>query len=184
MSVHQQPVTVEQFEAVITCPENANKAFELIGGEIVEKQPPVRYARYVAYIAGHIFMHLRQFNLGHLTWKTAGYHIADDRYLPDVAFTSYDRQPDPLDMSQYYLVSPDLAVEVMSADSPKNAQLLVKVANYLAVETTVWVVRPDKAVIQVFQPGQPVQAYHEGQRMTGGDVLLNFRLNVTKLFKS
>ena len=67
MAINRQPVTVEEFETFINLPENADKLFELIGGEVIEV-PSNPYASYIASkILGYLFMYLLTHDIG---WTT------------------------------------------------------------------------------------------------------------------
>lgn len=185
MAINQLPMTVEQFEAFVERPENAEKLFERIGGEIVEKLPNTYLSKLAVRFTGEIFIYLKENDIGHLTGEHGGYKVGNDRYAPDVAFTSHETYPDELDKQGYHSTSPDLAVEVVSSDSSsENATLTVKIGNYLAANTVVWVARPDKETIEVYQPGKPVETYRKGQTISGGTILPDFELHVDDVFKS
>ena len=50
---------------------------------------------------------------------------------------------------------PDLAVDVVSSESRvENDKLTIKLGNYLSVDTIVWIVRPEKGYIEVYQMGR------------------------------
>ncbi|MEO8393156.1 MAG: Uma2 family endonuclease [Chloroflexota bacterium] len=51
MAIQKQLYTIEDFEQFITQPENRDRRFELINGEIVEKMPTESHG----IIAGNIF---------------------------------------------------------------------------------------------------------------------------------
>ena len=38
MAINPQPITTEQFKSFVNLPENSDKLFELIGGEIIDVQ--------------------------------------------------------------------------------------------------------------------------------------------------
>lgn len=183
MAINQHRITVEQFEDFVDQSENADKLFEFIGGEIVEVPSNAYSSKIAMRIGGFIFMYLHTNDIGHLTGEHGGYKVNDDRYAPDVGFVLYTSQ-DELDKQGYNSVSPDLAVEVMLSDSNReNAQLTIKIGNYLAVQTTVWIVRPDTKTIEVYQAGKPVETYHNGQFVSGGDIVPNFELKLDDIFK-
>ena len=106
--------TLEQFEAFINMPENTDKVFEFIAGEIVE----VPSNPYVSAISAQIifliklFLHQHKIK-GHVTGEAGGYMVAGERYTPDVAYISYEKQPQ-LAKSGYNPNPSDLAVEVIS----------------------------------------------------------------------
>ncbi len=142
---------------------------------------------YVAEIAATIIfflkLHLRDQGIkGHITGEAGGYKISGERYAPDVAFISSARQPE-LARSGYNPDPSELAVEVISPTDPEG-KLILKVANYLAAGTLVWLVWPVEKQVHVYAPGQPVQVLGIDRVLDGGDVLPDFKLPVRALFKS
>ena len=180
MVVQKKTYTAEEFDEWARLPDNADRRLELIGGEIIEV-PSNPYSSSVASrINTYIGMYLLQNDIGHLTGEGGGYMVSGERYAPDVAVISRQRQPE-LVREGYNPNPPDLAVEVVSpTDSEKN--LLIKVANYLAAGTLVWVVYPDVKEVEVYRPGQPVLILDETGTLDGGHALPGFRLNVRDIF--
>jgi Uma2 family endonuclease len=107
--------------------------------------------------------------------------IALERYMPDVVFISRVRQPEPCHET-WNPLAPDLAVKVMSPTDEEKA-VAVKIANYLAAGTVVWLVWTSERRISVFVPGQPVQHYGLDDVVPGGTVLPDFRLKVRDIFE-
>jgi Uma2 family endonuclease len=173
--------TTDQFDAFVSRPENAERRFELIAGEITE----VVSNNYASIVAGWILfylrLHLRDQALdGDITTTDGGYEIAGQRYMPDVAFVSRDRQPRP-SRATWNPTAPDLAVEVLSpTDDLKN--VMIKVGNYLAVGTVVWVADPDAGTVDVYRPGQTVISLTTDDTIDGGDLLPGLRLPVRSIF--
>lgn len=180
MVVERKLLTADEFDEFALLPENAERLLELIGGEVVEV-PSNPYSSAVAarlLVALGIF--LKGKNLGHLTGEGGGYMVSGERYAPDVAFISKERQPE-LPHGGYNPNPPDLAVEVFSpTDSEKS--LRIKLANYLAAGTLVWVVYPETREVEVYAPGQPVRILDIKGTLDGGQVLPGFRLEVADLF--
>lgn len=173
-------ITLAEFEAFVA--QQSDRMYEYIGGEIVE----VPSNPFVSKIAGLIltFFNLYLFDhpIGHVTGEAGGYQVAGERYAPDVAFISFQRQPQ-LAKSGYNPNAPDLAVEVISADSQaENDRLTIKLGNYLAAGTVVWIVRPEKKYVEVHRPGEPVSTYRVGDHLDGGAVLPGFTLPVSRIF--
>ena len=100
--------------------------------------------------------------------------------LPDVAFISWDKQPNS-SKEAYNSNPPDLAVEVMSPSDTDTA-MRIKVANYLAEGVLVWVVRPDDKVVEVYQQGQAVKLLSENDTLDGQPVLPELRIQVKDIF--
>jgi Uma2 family endonuclease len=181
MVVQVRHMTVEEFDQFARLPENADRLLEFIGGEVVEVVSNQRSASVAYWLGVHIGMFLLQHDLGRVaTGPDGGYSIAGERYIPDIAFVSKARQAQPSDEA-YSPIVPDLAVEVLSpSNSPHDMR--IKVANYLAVGTTVWVVDPDRKVVEVYAPGQPVKKLGVDGALDGGAALPGFALAVKDIF--
>lgn len=175
-----QPTSVLEFEAFVARSENANATFEWIGGEIVEV-PSNPYSSAIAItIATFIRMYLFEHPIGFVTGEAAGYVVAGERYAPDVAFVAKSTQ-DALVQSGYNPNPPDLAVEVVSP-TDTEAKLRIKIVNYLAAGTLVWVVFPAQRAVEVYRSGQPVEILGVGDTLMGEAVLPDFQLAVRDIF--
>ncbi len=180
MAVTTQPITVEEFERLALQPENADRRLEFVGGEISEVVSNSYSSLVAARINGFLFVYLLHNPIGYLTGADGGYQIGDERYIPDVAFVAKARQPEP-SHETYNPLAPDLAVEVISPSDDLNA-LRVKVVNYLAAGTMVWVVRPEAKSVEVYAPGQPVRRVSADGTLDGGEVLPGLALPVKDIF--
>jgi Uma2 family endonuclease len=176
-------VTPEEFERFVGLPENADRLFELIGGEIVEVPSNAYASEFGSTISFHLKLFLRDRGIkGHVTGEAGGYMVSGERYAPDVAYISALKQPQ-LAREGYNPNPPDLAVEVdfpSTYESQRN--LRVKIVNYLAAGTVVWAVYPETKTVEVFVPGQPVKILDEEGTLDGGDVLPGFKLPVREIF--
>lgn len=174
--------TVAEFEQFVRQPENADRLFEYIGGEIIEVPSNPFVSKIASRISGYFFAFLLQHDLGHLTGEAGGYMVSGERYAPDVAFIRYAKQPE-LAQSGYNPNPPDLAVEVVSAGSKvENERLTIKLSNYLAAGVIVWIVRPEERYVEVHQPGAPARIFRDGDTLDGGDILPGFTLAVRAIF--
>jgi len=181
--VHQTPIlTAAQFDEWVMRPENIERDFELINGEIVEKMVSnQKSSRIAARLLALIDTHVMQHNIGWVTDAQGGYSIGTERYIPDAAYMSKSRQPEPSE-DAYNPVAPDLAVEVVSpTDSYKDVSR--KVSHYRAAGTTAWVVLPDEQEIEVHAPGQPVQVLRLNDTLDGGSILVGFSVPLTMIFQ-
>jgi Uma2 family endonuclease len=182
MTLKTPIMTPEQFDIWALKPENAEKAYEFIAGEIVEKMVSnQKSSRIGAKIMIFLGIYLIQHDIGRLTGEQGGYAVGGERYIPDVGYISKARQPIPSD-DAYNALSPDLAIEVLSpTDTPR--EMRVKIANYLVAETIVWVVSPDDQRIEIYIPGQPVRVLSIEDTLDGGTVLPGFTLPVKAVFE-
>ncbi len=180
MTVDTRRMTVEEFDQFVLLPENADKSFEYIAGEIIEVVSNDRSAEIAMIIGAFITVFVLQHQLGRVTGADGGYIIAGERYIPDFAYTSKLRKPKPSGEA-YSSVTPDLVVEVLS---PANtaAEMRVKVINYLHDGVTVWIVDPDKKRVEVYAPDQPSKVVDIKGTLDGGSVLPGFTLAVKDIF--
>lgn len=176
-------VSLDTFEMFIHRPENADKLFEFIAGVIVEVPSNPYSSKISQRISGELYIYLKQHDIGHLTGEAGGYQVGMGRYAPDVAFISYEKQAE-LAKEGYNPNPPDLVVEVVSSDSStENKSLTIKLSDYLAVDTLVWIVRPDDKYVEVHRAGKPAEIKVEGDILSGDHVLPDFKLAVTDIFK-
>jgi Uma2 family endonuclease len=176
----QSGLAVEEFDRIVSLPENADKRLEFIGGEVVEVVTN-NYASMIAVrVAVAIGIYLQQNNLGYVTGADGGYMVSGERYIPDVAFSSKSKQAEP-SHATYNPLAPDLAVEVISPfDLPKD--ITDKVVGYLAAGTVVWVIYPDKQQAKIYQQGQPAKTIDVHGVLDGGAVLPGFSLALKDIF--
>lgn len=182
MVVTSQPLTAEAFDLFAELPQNADKLLELIGGEIVEVPSNTFASLISARILGFLFIYLLQNDIGYVTGEAGGYMVSGERYAPDVAFISKARQPEVAKQG-YNPNPPDLAVEVdFPSTYPSQEQLRIKIANYLAAGTVVWVVYPHNQKVEIYVPGKPVKILDINGIIDGEPVLPGFKLAVKDIF--
>jgi len=180
MAVQKLGVTETEFDQFVLLPENAGRLFELVGGEIVEVVSNGYSSELGGLMVTWLNVFVRPRGLGRVTGADGGYMIGSERYIPDAAFVSKQKQPEP-SYAAYNPTPPDLAVEVLSpSNSP--AEIRIKVVNYLRVGATVWVVDADQQRVEVYMPGQPPRVLGIGDTLDGGDVLPGFELAVREIF--
>lgn len=180
MVIQARDFTVEKFDDFVELPENQDKLFEYIGGEIVEV-PSNPYSSYISgWVHTFINMYLLKHPIGFATGEQGGYMVSGERYVPDVAFISFAKQKE-LARTGYNLNPPDLAVEVVSpTDSEKK--LSIKISNYLATQTSVIVIYPEEQEIAIHKPGEPVVILGIEDTLTVESVLPNFKVAVKDIF--
>ncbi|MEP6989112.1 MAG: Uma2 family endonuclease [Chloroflexota bacterium] len=180
--LNMQPVTKEQFYEFALRPENRDRNFEYIAGEIVEvvsnNESSEAAAILITYFGGYVVIH----KLGRITGADGGYVVSGEDYIPDAAFVSYKRQPVRPTKVAYNPVAPDLAIEVLSPGNTPS-EMATKVTNYMAAGTVLWLVNTEKKQLDVHTPGQPVKRLRVGDVLEGGDVLPGFRLAVANIFE-
>lgn len=182
MVIQEKRITVAGFEQLAALPENRERRLEYIGGEVVEVVSNNYASQVAANILAEIRMHIKGKNLGDVTGADGGYIVGDERYVPDAAFISRQRQPEPC-REAWNPLAPDLAVEVLSP-TDDHKLLLVKVSNYLAAGTTVWVVYPNDKEVHVHRPGKGAQVFTSADTLSGDALLPDFTLPVKDIFEA
>jgi len=176
----QASMTAAEFEAWAQLPENAERRLELVMGEMRDVVSNNYASAVAARISGFLFVYLQKHPMGYLTGADGGYCVGDDRYIPDVAYISQQRQPQP-SREAYNPQPPDLAVEVLSPSDDLHV-VRRKVTNYLAVGVVVWLVLPEERAVEVYAPGQAVQRLGEKETLSGGELLPGFSLPIKEIF--
>jgi Uma2 family endonuclease len=174
------PKTAEEFDRWVLLPENAGRDYEFIAGEVREVVSNPFSSETAANILAEILTYAKKHKLGRVTGADGGYWIAGERYIPDVAFTRFERQPQP-SHDAYNTVPPDLVVEVMLPIG-RLLDSIAKIANYLLEGCVVWLVNPQTSQVSVMAPGQPAQKLGIGDTLDGGALLPGFRLPVREIF--
>ncbi len=180
-----KPMTAEEFYDWVHRPENANRWFELVRGEVIELPPPLRRHGVVTANVARI---LGNYTVAH----GGGYVVSNDSGVilarapdtvrgPDVAVYADATSFDELH-PKYGEVPPRLAVEVLSP-SDKVGKVVSKVTDYLKNGVDlVWLIDPDDRVITVYQPDKSPYELKAGEELTGDDVLPGFRCRVDDFF--
>jgi len=174
--------TVDEFDQFISLPENRDRSFELINGEIIEEMPTFMHG---------LIIHLLMFAIGKYFEKhPIGWVVPEVRFqlpnesdyafIPDLAVVlrAEGRKPIKKGATPYM---PDLAIEVQSPDQ-SEAELVNKAAEYLKRGSKmVWNVYPEKEAVEVFTASGR-QLLTRGQMLDGGDVLPDFTIPVENIF--
>jgi Uma2 family endonuclease len=183
MTDQEKLYTTAEFEQFINLPENQDRRFELIDGEIVEKPMPTEeHGVIVVNTATVINNHLIQKDIKGRCATEARHRPTDDSQndrLPDVSFTAGDRpvvRRGPVDSM------PDLVVEVKSPDDSYKG--MVTRANFYLEHGTrlVWLIYPEKRLVEALALDDRL-LLNEQDTLDGGDVLSGFSVAVKTLFR-
>lgn len=176
--------TLADFERFIHLPENADRRFEYIGGEIVEVVSNSYSSVVAVNLSFAIKLHLRASGQqGYVTGADGGYVVGTDRYAPDVGFVARDRLG-AAPREAWVPIAPDLAVEVLSPTDDSRT-VRVKIITYLAAGTVVWLVDPAQRTVEVYTAAPQVTTLHAADpdaALDGGDVLPGFHLPLAEIF--
>jgi Uma2 family endonuclease len=173
-------MTVEQFDEWVWLPENVNRHYEYIEGRIVEVVSRSKPSRIAAFVGGRMSIFAFDRQLGTVTTADGGYMVDGERYIPDAAFMSFKRQPNPPDEAAYNPLAPDLAVEVLSPGN-SDEDIETKIKHYRAAHTIVWVFDPSARIVTIYQPGKASISLDDKQILDGG-VLPGFSLALADVF--
>src|SRR4051794_23662459 len=127
-------MTAEEFCDFVHRPENDNRWFELVRGEVIELPPPLKpHGRICARVVYFVEDFLVRRGFGYATSNDAGVVLQREPDIvrgPDVAVYEDATSWDELH-PKYGEVPPRLAIEVVSPND-KPGKLTEKVADYLA----------------------------------------------------
>lgn len=175
-------MSVEDFDAWIELPENQADIHEFINGELVTVPSNALASLISSLILTYLNMYVITHQLGYVTGEAGGYQVYGERYAPDVAFVSKAKQTLPAARG-YNPIPPDLAVEVDYPGTDESArQLTIKLGNYLASGTVVWIVRPELLRVEIYEPGKAVRVLGKDETILGGELLPGFELPVKAIF--
>ncbi len=178
MAIQPKPRTLEDFIKFALLPENADREFEFIHGELIEVSPGrTSNSEIRDILAFEVRLFCREHGIPVYTSGEAGaYRVMDDVFVPDFAYkttsTSTD-YPDP--------VPPLWAAEVISP-TDKIGDIRNKRALYREARILLWEIYPEDQVVEVYAPGQPPRTVGIDGVLDGGDVLPGFSVAVKELF--
>jgi Uma2 family endonuclease len=181
-TISAPPTTPEAFDVWVQQPENQSVDYEFFQGKAVAKMVSNAYSSIIgARVVRYVDAFADENNLGFVTGADGGYQIGDERYIPDAAFISRARQPQP-PTEAYNPIPPDLAIEVKSPTDDIPA-MTVKIINYLQAGVAVWWFIPEHRMVQVFVPGQKPVVLGIDDTLSGGAVLPGFTLPLRSIYK-
>ena len=181
IQTHKQHYTVDEFEQFLCQPENVDRLFELIDGEIFEKMPTQQHGMIASNINFALMLYNKQYRSGRIGAEVRHQAIKDKRnsLMPDISFTSGNR---PLVTEGSVMQMPDLAIEIRSPDDSLK-QMREKAEYYLANGSRlVWLVVPGKRYVEVHRPNQEEEIMFGSDVLDGGDVLPGFTLPIADIF--
>lgn len=184
MAIEHKLYTVDEFEQFLKQPENRDRLFELVNGEIVEKMPTEEHGIISLRIGSKLLIFSDANHLGRVGVEIR-HQTPEDRYndrIPDVSFTVDTTAPVVRQGAIPHF--PDLAVEVKSPDDSYR-QMRDKAAYYLTNGVKlVWLIYPEKRLVEVYPVEGDIQILNEADTLDGGDVLPGFSLRVSDIFKA
>ena len=162
-----------------------HKSTELVEGHLVVREPAgFRHGVVAERIARHLGEFVSAHDLGVVVAAETGFKLETDPdtvRAPDAGFVSQSRIPVPVPRG-YFLMAPDLAVEVLSPDD-RPGEVLAKVAAWLkGGAVLVWVIDPDSRAARVYRADGSEAAVSETAVLEGEALLPGFALPLARLF--
>ena len=182
MVIQPKLYTVAEFERFLTLPENGDRYFELIHGEIVEKVPTEEHGLITGNIYSFLWSYTRQSGVGRAVIEVR-VRMLEDEYnnrQPDLAFFADTTRP--VVKRGPVLQMPDLVIEVKSPDDTYKS--MRERAEYYLVHGTklVWLVYPDKRLVEVYRQDADSDLLTADDVLQSNDVLPGFTLSVHEIF--
>jgi Uma2 family endonuclease len=178
-------MTAEEFCDFVHRPENDNRWFELVRGEVIELPPPQLPHGVVQGNGIRI--------LGNYTFKVGRYYVVAESGVilerdpdtvrgPDIAV--YDDAEHFDDITPKYAeVVPLLTVEILSPHD-KASYVFTKTTDYLRSGVgLVWWINPEAREVTVCTRDKGPEVFGEKETLTGGDVLPGLKVKVADLFR-
>jgi Uma2 family endonuclease len=179
-------MTAEEFCEWVQRPENDNRWFELVRGEVIELPAPQKPHGVVCMNVGRLLSNAAfEQGRGYLACNDTGVILARDPDTvrgPDIAY--YEDAATWAEVHpKYGEVPPRLAVEVLSS-TDRYSRITEKVNDYLnsGVEL-VWLIEPELKSVTVCRVGRQPQILREADEITGENVLPDFRCKVSDFFR-
>jgi Uma2 family endonuclease len=179
-------LTAEEFYEFVIRPENADRRFELVRGEVIEEMslPGDLHCVVCSNVDYTLGGYLRQVKRGRVLCNDPGVVLErepDTVRGPDVAY--FPTSPKLAELNPKWIEeTPALAVEVLSPND-RPGKVTRKVKDYLKSGVKmVWVVDPEERNVTVYRPGTDLEVFDLTQHLDGGDALPGFRCAVADFF--
>lgn len=175
--------SADEFERFIVQPQNRDRHFELINGEIVEKPMPTEEHSIIAGVWIYYFNDYAFKNSTGIAGPEARFKVTGDKRntrQPDVSMVL---DPDaPVTTKGAAPRVPDVIVEIMSPD--ENIDELREKAKYYVENGARLVILtfPKQKIVEVCRPDAPTEMLTVEDTLEGYDVLPGFALPIAKLF--
>lgn len=167
MALRERQYTLAEFKEFVARPENSDRLFEMIDGEIIEVSPGrTRNSQISFFLFKPIDRFCEANNLPcHISGDDGAYDINGHVATPDFAYKPTpmsDEYPDP--------VPPLIAAEIISpTDKPTDIQRKRRI--YIQAGILYWELYPETQTIDVHAPGQPMRSLGIDDSLDGGTVL-------------
>jgi Uma2 family endonuclease len=180
LQAQTKPMTFEEFREYALQPDNSQRSFELINGEMIEKMPGTTLNSAIPVnISFHTRLHCRDKSIPcYISTGDGAYRIGNNVVAPDMAYKQSpmtDEYPDP--------IAPRWVVEVISPND-KAGEIRKKRQVYQEAGILLWEIYPELLSVDVYMPGQPSNTFEIGETLTVESVLPGFSLTVKAVFEN
>jgi Uma2 family endonuclease len=178
MQSAQEKLTLRDFQEFVNRPENSDRLFELVNGEIIEVMPGrTRNSEIHDIIVFAVRLFCQTHHVPcHTTSADGAYNIEGNVVAPDFAYKPTpmsDEYPDP--------VAPQWVVEIISP-TDKAEDIRNKREIYLSAGILLWEMYPKSERIDVYPPGESMRIVTIDGTLDGGTVLPGFTISARELF--
>jgi Uma2 family endonuclease len=179
-------LTADEFWEFVHRPENLDRDFDLIQGEVVEVSRPTQPHGAVALlVAFELQLYARAVRKGYVVTNDSGVVLgkkADSVVGPDVAYFTDAQKFDDLP-PKWAEVPPVLVVEVLSPND-EPSEVNEKIELYLKNGVKVlWLVDFARRKVTIYRPDKTLTVIKEDGELTGGDDLPGLTIKVADIFK-
>jgi Uma2 family endonuclease len=170
--------TVKEFQEHVSRPENADRLFELINGEIVEVSPGRTNNSALEHILSYAVRSYCEKNgiPCYISGGDGAFAVNGHVVAPDFAYKTTpmsDEYPDP--------VAPEWAIEIISP-TDKASDIRDKRNIYIEAEILYGELYPESQSVDVYAPGQPKQTVDINGILDAGDVIPGFNIALKEIF--
>lgn len=164
------------------------KRAELWRGEVRETMPAgFRHGKIALHIGAAIHEFVRRHQLGVAFAAETGFVVrtpaGESVLAPDVAFLRKERLPETDLPSGFCPIVPDLVVEVVSPNETESA-VREKAQEWLSGGVqVVWIVDPQRRVVEVWRADGQVQVLSENEVLDGAPVLTGLKIPLKEVFE-
>jgi Uma2 family endonuclease len=179
-------MTADEFWEFVHRPENEDRDFDLIRGEVVEvSRPTTPHGVVASLVAFELQLYARGTRKGYVVTNDSGVVLGkkpDSVVGPDVAYFVDAGKFEDLH-PKWAETPPVLVVEVLSPNdvpSEVNEKIEVYLKNGVKV---LWLVDYARRNVTIYRPDKTLTVVKEGGELTGGDDLPGLSIKVADIFK-
>lgn len=175
---------------VLLTPEDEEKIlssseYEIVDGELYERpMPNPTHSRIQIKLGSKLLAFVEENNSG-MVYTECHFELKRNlTRVPDIAFVSFERFPENGEPAgSRWLISPDLAVEIVSPNDVLN-EVFEKIDEYFAAKVKqVWLVSPEQKTLTIYRSRKSATILTEEDELISEDILPGFRLKLSDIFQ-